>query len=206
MDNDELKPAASNTAIVIACGGDGSRMGGLKPLRELCGETLAERMLAWAKAQSDLVAFAVREPGQVPGWGCPLLIDRHCGIGPISALASAFEFAQIAGREFVLLVGCDQPFLPDDLTVRLLAAIGDRGAAMPARLGQEQPLATLWRTDPASLSAYMAKGGQSLRRFAHDIGAAIAEWPAEAGDDPFLNVNDPCALAEAERQIRMGAR
>ena len=192
--------------IVIACGGLGKRMGGSKPLRMLGGATLLRHACDWATARSDHVALAVREAGQLFDESLPLLIDRHTGIGPISALASAFDFAQATKREHVLVIGCDQPFLPNNLVARLSAAIGDGGAAMPTSLGREQPLATLWRADRGALAEYLAKGGQSLKGFAHRVNAVTVEWETEPACDPFFNVNDPVALEEAERRFRRTRR
>ena len=176
-------------------------MGGDKPLRRLAGKPLVHWMADWAKAQSERVALAVRAPEQVHGLGLPSLIDGQCGIGPISALVSAFDYAATTGCERVLLVGCDQPFLPANLLERLSAMIGDAGAAMPVCGKQAQPMATLWRTDPAVLKEYLAGGGQSLWRFAREVGARRVDWDACAGADPFFNINDADALAEAEIRV-----
>lgn len=181
-------------------------MGGSKPLRMLGGATLLRHACDWATARSDHVALAVREAGQLFDESLPLLIDRHTGIGPISALASAFDFALATKREHVLVIGCDQPFLPNNLVARLSAAIGDGGAAMPTSLGRDQPLATLWRADRGALAEYLAKGGQSLRGFAHRMNAVTVEWDTEPACDPFFNVNDPVALEEAERRFRRTRR
>ncbi len=181
-------------------------MGGSKPLRRLGELTLLRHACDWAMARSDYVALAVREAGQLFDEGLPLLIDRHTGIGPISALASAFDYALAVGREHVLVIGCDQPFLPDDLVARLSAAIGDHGAAMPTSLGREQPLATLWRADRGALTEYLAKDGQSLWGFARRVNAVTVEWETEPGCDPFFNINDPMALEEAERRFRRTRR
>lgn len=192
-------------AIVIACGGEGSRIGGGKPLRKLGGITLIERACEWAQQRSDHVALALRDAAQLSASDLPLLADRHPGLGPISALENAFEFAHAAGRELVLVIGCDQPFLPGDLVTRLTAAIGKQGATMPLCRGREQPLAALWRAQPARIAAYIADGGRSLRGFADSAGVEVVEWEAEAGCDPFFNVNSPDDLAEAERRIAASA-
>lgn len=181
-------------------------MGGDKPLRRLAGKPLVHWMADWAKAQSERVALAVRAPEQVHGLDLPSLIDGQCGIGPISALESAFDHASAEGCERVLLVGCDQPFLPANLLESLSAIIGDAGAAMPVCGNQAQPMATLWRTDPAVLREYVAGGGQSLWRFAREVGARRVEWDTFAGADPFFNINDADALTEAEIRVRSAGR
>ena len=181
-------------------------MGGAKHLRELDERPLLDRACEWSTGQSDKVALAARNDSKLADHGLPLLVDRHRDIGPISALDSAFNFAQSEGCGHVLMIGCDQPFLPPDLVSRLFAVIGNAGAAIPVSGEREQPMATLWRVNPAELVSYLGAGGQSLRGFAHQVGSAIVPWPAAEGVDPFFNVNDRAALAEAESWLRKGAQ
>lgn len=181
-------------------------MGGDKPRRTLAGRTLVERMADWALLQSDCVALALRDRRQAPALDLPVVLDRYTGIGPISALASAFDFAEAHSRNHVLLVGCDQPFLPTDFLSSLTSMIGNAAAVVPVSHGRDQPIATLWRTDAASLAQYISDGGRSLRGFAQDVSAKFVDWCADEGEDPFFNVNDQLALAVAERRLRSAAR
>ena len=133
----------------------------------------------------------------------PLLVDGHDGIGPISALASAFQFAAGLRRPAVLVIGCDMPFLPDDLLDRLQAALPGHGAAMPVSGGHRHPMATLWVPDVKAIAAYIAQGGQSLWQFAQTIGLAEVAW--DEAPDPFLNINQPADLDAAEQWFRTRA-
>lgn len=197
--------AFERPAIVIAAGGDGARIGGGKPARMLGGLRLIDHAVAWARRHGDAVALAVRPGDGDWGTGCPLLFDGHRDIGPISALASAFDHARAQRRPAVLMIGCDMPFLPDDLVERLSSALDGHGAALPVSCGRLHPTAALWRPDSGALDAYVARGGQSLRRFAGEVGMAEVAWDA-AGPDPFANINDAAALAAAEARIRTPAR
>lgn len=193
-------------AIVIAAGGEGSRIGGSKPSRCLGGKPLITRMIDWAQTHSDCVAIAVRDADQLPGLDLPLLGDRVTGIGPIGALESAFHFALEAKRPRVMMIGCDQPFLPDDLLVRLEKAIEEAGAAMPRYQGRDQPMACLWRVDCADLAAYIADGGRALLGFTDHVGGVRVEWQTGPEGDPFANINDLAALENAERRLRIQER
>lgn len=190
--------------IVIAAGGSGSRMGGNKPERMLGDQRLIDRARHWADQQSDAVALAVRTGDSDWGTGLPLLHDAEADIGPISALHSALREGARQGREAVLLIGCDLPFLPDNLIARLSSALPGHGAAMPISAGRLHPMAALWRSNPDPLAEWIAGGGQSLWRYAEAIGMAQVAW--EIAPDPFANVNDPDALAVAEERIRTEAR
>ncbi|WP_298199723.1 molybdenum cofactor guanylyltransferase [Novosphingobium sp.] len=201
------RPAEGTPAplIVIAAGGQGSRMGGDKAGRLLAGRRLIDHAIAWAQRQGDKVAIAAA-PGAVPdAAGLPVLIDRDPQLGPIAALLSAMHHAAALGRGLVVLIGCDTPFLPDDLIARLGRAIGPAGAALPRRGGRVQTLAGLWHVDPAGLARWIAAGGRSPWGYAEATGLVMVDWP-EDGDDPFANLNTPDDLALAEARIRAGAR
>lgn len=187
---------ASVPAIVIAAGGDGRRMGGAKPLKPLGDRSLLDHATQWAQAHSDCCAIAVRDAAQVPAAKLATLIDQHPGIGPVSALASAMRFACEQGRTAVMLIGCDQPFLPQGLPQHLARELGNKAVAMPVSGAKDQPLASLWRINEAALAAFIAAGGRSLWRLADELGAVRVIWPADqAARDPFANINDPATLA-----------
>jgi molybdopterin-guanine dinucleotide biosynthesis protein A len=193
-------------AIVIAAGGEGQRIGGHKPLRILGGRPLLAHAIDNAAVQSDCMALAVRELGQIEVGDIPVLYDATAGLGPISALANAFAFAAGRGRAQVMLIGCDQPFLPRDLAAKLGAALGDHKVAMPVSRSKHQPLAALWRVDQAALATYMTHGGASLWRFAAAQGVMHVDWPVAGPVDPFANINDPAGLAAAEAYLSTADR
>ena len=87
--------ALASPPIIIAIGGQGSRIGGDKAERLLGGERLIDHMLRWARGQSDLIALAVRAScaDADMGTGLPTLADAAANLGPISALDSAMRFA-----------------------------------------------------------------------------------------------------------------
>lgn len=188
-------------AIVIAAGGAGQRIGGGKPARTLRGKPLLTYAIEWATAQSDCLALAVQEASQGYRSDLPVLCDTAPARGPISALVSAFDFAAEMGREHVMLIGCDQPFLPANLAHTLGEALGSYAVAMPVSSGRYQPLAALWRVDRPALADYLCSGGSSLWRFAAAQGVTHVDWQAPDGPDPFFNINDAASLAEAEAYL-----
>jgi len=193
-------------AIVIAAGGAGQRIGGRKPARTLGGKPLLTHAIEWATGQSDCLALAVQEASQGDRMGLPVLCDTGPARGPISALVSAFDFAAEMGREHVMLIGCDQPFLPLNLARSLSEALGSYAVAMPVSHGRYQPLAAFWRVDRAALADYKVSGGNSLWRFAAAQGVIHVDWPAADGPDPFFNINDAADLAEAEAYLSVANR
>lgn len=195
-------------AIVIAAGGLGERMGGRKPERLLDGAALIDHAILWARKQRKPLAVAVRKDQQLPadivqmgGSAMPVLTDNFSDAGPIAALQSAFRFAGEIGCKHVLMIGCDMPFLPDDLISRLSAAIGHAGAALPLTADRPQTMAGLWKVDGEALEHYLNSGQKSLWSFAELQHAVRVDWPCERGHDPFVDIDDEAALGAAERML-----
>jgi molybdenum cofactor guanylyltransferase len=180
-------------AVVVLAGGEGRRMGGAKPLRQVGGVSLLSHALRLARQWSPCVAVAVRNADQAGGdAGVPLLLDPPGVAGPAAGLSSGLAFARAAGAELLLTLPCDSPRLPPDLPHRLAAEIGAAAVAVPQSQGRLHPVCALWRTHLAqALPAYLASGRSSLQGFARQCGAAVVEWQVEDGDDPFLNINTP---------------
>jgi len=190
----------SEIALVVLAGGEGSRIGGNKPLRSLGGVPLIDRAIMLANSYSDLVGIAVRDPVQVGETDVPILQD-HCAEGPVGGLVAGLQFAKESGRRLVLTIPADMPFLPGDLLDRLIEDIGSNACAIAASGGHSHPVCSLWRTDVlASVPEYLATGRRSLRGLAELVGHSTVDWPA--GDsDPFFNINTEEDLAEAERRL-----
>ena len=187
---------------VIACGGEGRRFGGPKWDAELGGTSLIEHVITKAQAYGAPIALAVREGTEPGAAGVPLLVDDSKDIGPVSALLSGFRHARDQGREAVLLLACDQPFLPETLPQRLLAALGDAGVAAPRTNDHDQLMAAMWRVDLPSLEDYVAGGGRSLWRYAEMRGLVRVEWDTKPSRDPFADIDDRAALEAAEERWR----
>lgn len=192
--------------VIIAAGGDGSRLGGDKPNRLLAGKRLIDRALTQAYHWSDDVAVALRSdtklalPAQVP-----VLEDTETNGGPLSALASALAYGAQQSADHILLIACDMPFLPDDLLSRLKAH-GAGGAVIAKSAERLHPACSLWSTSAIHLlEEYAATGRRSLLGLAERVGYVAAEWPA-LPLDPFFNINSPEDLAAAETLLTQNAK
>jgi molybdopterin-guanine dinucleotide biosynthesis protein A len=184
-------------AVLILAGGEGSRIGGAKPLRLLGGRTLLDRAIEQARTWSDTVAVAARSAAQLSDPDAILLIDPPGLEGPLGGLASALRLE----RPAVLTIPCDMPFLPDDLPQRLATALAGHGAALAASGGHVHPVCGLWRSDAlARMRDCVATRRRSLIGFAETIGYAAVEWASEP-IDPFFNINSSDDLAAAERLL-----
>jgi molybdopterin-guanine dinucleotide biosynthesis protein A len=188
-------------AAVILAGGEGTRIGGNKPLRTLGGERLIEIAIREARQWSDVLGVAVRDPTQVAGCNAKLICDREDVEGPLGGLASGLAFARGKECQRLLTIPADMPFLPENLLERLAGALGGHACALASSGGHVHPVCGLWRVDAADqLESYVETGRRSLRGFGEQIGCATVEWPT-VPFDPFFNVNSPEDLAEAERRL-----
>lgn len=184
--------------VVILAGGEGSRMGGGKPLRMLGGETLIARARRRAEGWSDGVRIALRDPAQAGPFGADALLDDPDVWGPLAGLKSALAAARSESRARVLTLPCDMPFLPADLLERLSGTIGDKGAALASSDGQLHPVCGLWSVRVLDLMpAYLGGGRRSLKGLAEQAGFVAVEWPEAS----FINLNTPEELASAERRV-----
>lgn len=191
-----------NVAAVVLAGGQGSRIGGCKPLRTLGGATLLDRAWVQARTWSDVAAVAVRDKGQIEGIGLPAILDDPGIEGPLGGLAAALRFAIERGCQAVLTLPADMPFLPNDLRGRLEQALGSHLAALARSGGRLHPVCGLWRSEALELlPAYAGSGKRSLKGFGEALGHVAVDWPDEPFD-PFFNVNTADDLAEAERRLR----
>ncbi len=111
-------------AIVLA-GGRGARLGGVdKASLDLDGSTLLDRTLAAVAGASRIVVV-----GDVVAPGAVVLQEEPRFAGPAAAVGAGL--AQVR-EAYVLLVGCDQPFLSEAIEVLLAAAAGDGVVAVDA--------------------------------------------------------------------------
>lgn len=188
----------SEVAVVVLAGGEGTRIGGSKPLRMLHGGRLIDRALRQARSWSDIVAVSVREPAQVQPIDAPFITDEPDVGGPLAGLISALRFGAERGCEFVLTIPADMPFLPPDLLGRLRSEIGELSCAMAGSGGHRHPVCGLWRVSALSqVERYLYGEQRSLRGFASLVGARQVDWPG-GPVDPFFNINSADDLSQAE--------
>jgi molybdopterin-guanine dinucleotide biosynthesis protein A len=190
--------AGDKLAVAVLAGGDGSRIGGGKPLIRLGGKTLIERAFDRARIWSNQVVVVIRTPDQLGEHVLPWIADAAGIDGPLAGLAAALEWACRLGADALVTIPCDMPFLPGDLATRLREEAGEHDAALASSAGELHPVCSLWRNAAIyEFPRYCASGRRSLRGFAEQLGFAEVVWPAEPSD-PFFNINSPDDLAAAE--------
>ena len=191
---------------VVLAGGAGSRMGGRdKAFVGLAGRPLLDHVLGRIRPQVTVVAIAAGDdPGRFASWDLPALADDVGGrTGPLAGILAGMDWAAAAhpSARRLLSVPTDAPFLPPNLGERLAEVCDDTRIAVAASGGRIHFVTALWPVDlVADLRAALEQGVRKVEDFARRYPLAVAEFPV-APFDPFLNVNRPDDLTEAERLL-----
>lgn len=156
---------------------------------------------------SDDVSGAPVSGHDVPGDGAlgpSVLGSRGNGApsfaGPLAGVLCAMRWAAAQGLSHVATVPADVPFIPHDLIARL----SEQGAPSYAYSGgRAHPTCALW---PTALYADMLS---ALRKGQHKMMLWLAAYDAQevrwdVSPDPFVNINTPEDLAQAQRQLARG--
>ncbi|KAB2665920.1 molybdenum cofactor guanylyltransferase [Brucella tritici] len=200
-------------AGAIIAGGLSSRMqeGGvagdkfLQPLGST--GTIISHVARRIKPQVDtLVINANSDDPRLTDLGVSVIKDlptKHGG--PLVGILTALTQAQ--GASLLLTTAADTPFLPHDLTGRLLSRRNETGArvVLASSRNRVHPIFGLWETGLADeLAAWLAGTSRaSVFAFAEQIGFETVDFPlAFVGDspetyDPFFNINRPDDLVAA---------
>lgn len=205
-----MKPPGSDfgTGVVgvILAGGLSRRMGGReKALIPLGGRALIGRVIDRIAPQVRALAINANEDAQrFAPFGLPVLADPFPGNeGPLAGVLAGLEWAAEQQADWLLTVPGDTPFPPHDLAARLLEQAGLGVAVVFAEsAGRSHPVVALWST-ACRVRLREAMVGEGVRRvgLARTLfESASASWSTRPVD-PFLNLNTPEDLAEAERII-----
>lgn len=120
-------PARLAVSAAILAGGASRRMGTDKALMTLAGQTLLERAIACvAHVSDDIMIVGDREAYH--RFGVPVVADAFPGSGTLGGIATALRRAR---HEYVLVVGCDMPFLSGALLEAMANEPRDYDALVP---------------------------------------------------------------------------
>jgi molybdenum cofactor guanylyltransferase len=196
---------------LVLAGGLARRMGGGdKPMREIAGRTILQRVIARLEPQCDgLILNANGDPARFAAFGLPVIPDGVADFpGPLAGILAALDWAA-ANRPDVRLVlsaAADCPFLPRDLVSRLYGALEAENAelAVAASDGQSHPVIGLWSVGLREQlrHALVVEDIRKIDRWTARYKLATVTWPTTPLD-PFFNANTMEDIAEADRLAGM---
>jgi molybdenum cofactor guanylyltransferase len=188
-------------SVVILCGGKGSRLGGIeKPLRELLGRSLLDRMLDQLRLLADDIVIVANSGHEAYASRGTRLVDDglYAGRGPLAGVAAGLAAAV---HEQVVCVPGDAPLLPPDLIASLQAArqLAAADIAVVWDGSGWQPLCCLLsKALLPDLQQYLDGGGDTPRdwlRRHHVAECDYSGWPRWGWS---LNTPQEWSLVEAE--------
>jgi molybdopterin-guanine dinucleotide biosynthesis protein A len=192
---------------VLLAGGLARRMGGGdKPMRQIGGRSILERVIARLTPQCDgLILNANGDPARFAAFGLPVIPDSVADFpGPLAGILAALDWAA-ANRPEVLLVlsaAADCPFLPRDLVSRLYQVLAEQNAQLAVAASGEQshPVIGLWSVALRDelRHALVVEDVRKIDRWTARYKLATVTWPTKPLD-PFFNANTMDDIAEAER-------
>jgi molybdopterin-guanine dinucleotide biosynthesis protein A len=151
------------------------------------------------------------DPARFSAFGLPVIADELPGYpGPLAGILAALRWAagdDVRARR-VATVSSDAPFIPADLVARLSHASNVEGIVVARSEGRVHPLAALWPLGIADeLERALATGERRVQRWVETQDMTVVDFaPIRIGErsiDPFLNVNTPADLAEAETLMQL---
>lgn len=195
-----------SVAGLILAGGLARRMGGgQKALVQLGGRHLVGHAIARLAPQVAPLALNINvDDPAFEALGLPLVRDTVPDFaGPLAGVLAGLEWAsaQTDAPDWLLTAPTDAPFLPDDLTGRLLDAAAREDAEVSVAMSGDRthPVVALWRVNlrDALHDALVNRDIRKIDRFTGGRRTVHVEWET-AGGDPFFNVNTPQDLEAAE--------
>ena len=127
----------AGVAGVILAGGKSSRMGRNKALLLYNGKPLIESIYNTMAELFTHVAVVTNTPEEYSFLPCPKIADIHPGKGSIAGIHAGLSWSP---EERIFVVGCDMPFLEQELIRWLAAGLGSETALVPQTPGGFEPL------------------------------------------------------------------
>jgi molybdopterin-guanine dinucleotide biosynthesis protein A len=201
----------TDTIGVILAGGLARRMGGGdKPMREVAGRTILQRVIDRMKPQcSSLILNANGDPARFASFGLTVVPDDVPDFaGPLAGILAALDWTaqNRPETEYVVSAAADCPFLPRDLVARFHAFRREEDAKLcVARSGgQTHPVIGLWSVSLRHdlRKALVDEDCRKIDRWTARHALATVDWPT-APLDPFFNANTPEDLGEADKLAKL---
>lgn len=196
------QPTPPITAVILA-GGLGRRMDGSdKGLVPLAGRPLVSHVIDHLVDQplEQIVICANRNLDRYSALGLPVISDILPDFaGPLAGLHAAMHRFP---EHRILQIPCDLPQLPNDLVMRLSAAIAAPSTMAAVACDENDHHTAIIMAEAAllpSLDTFLSQGHRKLIQWLEQENAARVRF---TGQQWFHNINTYKRLAEIERQLQ----
>jgi len=201
MDNN--KQTIHNITGVILAGGRAKRMGGQdKGLVSVHGQPMIKLIIEQLALQvNGIIINANRNIEQYKKFNYPVISDHDSDdfYGPLAGMLSAMK---ASNTDYILSVPCDSPFLPSDLSERLLTELLNHNSDISVVHDGErmQPVFALIKTNLAdSLQAFLDNGDRKIDLWYKQHHMVLADL--SDCKNISLNINTPDELQKLEQQL-----
>ena len=200
-------------SAVILAGGKSSRMKKDKGMSTLAGKPLVQHVIESIRSTVDEIVVVVGSENQVTNYksvvedDARVVSDINDTISPLVGALTGFREAQ---GEYVLLTGCDMPFINREAVEYLFqSAGGHHGATYQWPNGWVEPLLAVYHLESSLALAQKQynQGEMRLRMLLLNLGN-VKMIPMEQLKkidpdlDTFYNANTEEQLAKAEKMLR----
>jgi molybdopterin-guanine dinucleotide biosynthesis protein A len=182
-------------SCIILAGGRGSRLDNQdKGLLKIDGKMLIEQVISCVtQSVDDIVISANRHHETYQQYAQTVVADREdiAYQGPLAGIASCLPHCQ---QQRVLVTSCDVPVLPQDLTARLLSALGNSDVSVCDVNGRMQSIFILHKRCQQSIDSALQSGQPGLMRWIKQQSHVTVSF--DASSPVFLNINTEDELAK----------
>jgi molybdopterin-guanine dinucleotide biosynthesis protein A len=201
-------PDPGPLSAVILAGGQSRRMGFDKAGLELDGQSLLARAVARLREMGVREIFiSGRADRDDAAMGCPVLLDRQPGLGPVAGIERALQAATLP---LVLVLAVDLPYITAAFLHKLAGCCDSLTGVVPEWNGELEPLVAVYpKSCQGIASAFLADGRRAAREFAEvclrehavrvlpadpDEVRCFANWNAPADARPTRVPVDPASM------------
>lgn len=182
-------------------GGKSSRMKFNKAFAEVGGKPVIQIIIDKLQPLFQEIIIISNEPQLFTSFGLPIFQDIYPYLGPVGGIHSALVNASY-DRMFIL--GCDMPFMNMKLIEYMLSNISTYDSVVPEIDSYLQPLAAVYNRSCLPVFTECVEHDKlKLVRIFSELNTLVLNEDElqKFGNvrEMFFNVNDPVALAEAQK-------
>jgi molybdenum cofactor guanylyltransferase len=133
-------PAQKDITAIILAGGKSSRMKQEKGLTPFNGKMLVEHVIAVAKKITGNIIIITSDPAYKQ-FGCPCIEDEMKDKGPLGGILTGLVNSSTQKN---ILLGCDMPFLSENILTGLINNSGYEDVLITEHLGKTEPLCSVY--------------------------------------------------------------